>query len=269
MDLNYHNQEFSDIFPSDFNNDNHNSNYEDKSTIQQYHELQFMNNINNSSNFKNESGISNNYTMSSLNSAFNNLTIGNFLTNTSSVPSPPKNSKSLQPNENFVTRLLIENNIPDKNHEIIHESIEKWKQNISMYLTTQTSSTSMNEIYHRVPAIHVIPKIIKLIDILKYDSENRFYVTGDGNNVKVKFNFKLTDQEIELLQTQWRESISKYLSTQSSAISLSDIGANVNKPFHLPNTIKLLDTIQSDPLNRFVVSGTPNLSFSLKNVLQC
>ena len=252
MDLKFNNQDFSSDFPLGVNNED--SNYDDKNNIL-HHQLHFTNNNSSSNSYINES-VSN-YNMSPLNAALSSLSVGNFIANTSSsVPSPPISGKLLQPNENFVTRLLIENNIPDKNHEIIHESIEKWKQNISMYLTTQTSSTSMNEIYHRVPASQVIPKVIKLIDILKYDSENRFYVTGDGNNVKVKFNFKLTDQEIELLQTQWRESISKYLSTQSSAISLSDIGANVNKPFHLPNTVKLLDTIQGDPQNRFVVSGT-------------
>jgi hypothetical protein len=174
-----------------------------------------------------------------------------------SLSTSPKPSSLQNPTENFLTRLLIESNIPEKNHEVIYDAIEKWKQNISLYLTSQTSSTSINEIYSRVPnpANHIIPKSIKLMDILKYDVENRFYVTGEGSSLKIKYNFKLSTEETELLQSQWRDSISKYLSTQSSAISLSDIGANVVKPFHLPSTIKLLETIQNDAQNRFVISG--------------
>ena len=209
----------------------------------------------------NDYDLQQNNSIDKVTQSFNFLSVQNQSLNMNNMPpspSSPSKQANVNSNENFLARLLADNHIPEKNHAMIYEAIEKWKQNISLYLTTQTSSTSINEIYNRVPnpTHHIIPKSIKLVDILKYDSENRFYVTGEGNSLKIKYNFKLSSQEIEQLQSQWRENISKYLSTQSSAISLSDIGANVMKPFHLPNTIKLLETIQNDPQNRFVISGT-------------
>lgn len=141
---------------------------------------------------------------------------------------------------------------------IIEENVEKWRKMLASFLSSQSTILSLPEISSRIPTPSMIPRSIKLVDVLKFDPESRFLVSGEGSNIKVKFNFKLSDADIEKFQSQWRDQISKYLGSQSSAISLSDIGANVSKPFYLPNTVKLLETLQTDPLNRFVLSGEGN-----------
>ena len=52
--------------------------------------------------------------------------------------------------------------------DAINDAVEKWKQNICMFLSTQTVSTSINEIYNRVQHSNIIPRSIKLIEVLKY-----------------------------------------------------------------------------------------------------
>lgn len=141
---------------------------------------------------------------------------------------------------------------------IIEEYVEKWRKTIAEFLSSQSNLLSLPEISSRIPTPSFIPRSLKLIDVLKFDPENRFFISGEGSNIKIKLNFKLSDQDIETLQNQWRDQISKYLGSQSSAIGLSDIGASVSKPFYLPTTIKLLETLQTDPLNRFVLSGEGN-----------
>ena len=60
---------------------------------------------------------------------------------------------------------------------------------------------------------------------------------------------------------KWRDDIALFLTKQQWAcptVGLHEIGAHVERPFFLPGRIKLLETLQLDPLQRFIVTGVGN-----------
>lgn len=139
--------------------------------------------------------------------------------------------------------------------EEIREFVDDWRRHLADYLSTQSSTVGLSDIGSNVARPTRLPTSVKLIDVLRTDPSNRFIITGEGNNIRAKFNFHLNEDQIASLVEQWRESISRFLSTQSTTVGLSDIGSHVARPFCLPNSIKLLETLQSDPQGRFAISG--------------
>ena len=60
---------------------------------------------------------------------------------------------------------------------------------------------------------------------------------------------------------KWRDDIALFLTKQQWAcptVGLHEIGAHVERPFFLPARVKLLETLQLDPLQRFIVTGVGN-----------
>jgi hypothetical protein len=137
----------------------------------------------------------------------------------------------------------------------IKDLVAKWRNSLANYLSNLTCTVGLSDIGSNVSRPYRLPSSVKLIDVLRTDPLNRFIITGEGNGIRAKFNFHLTEDQISCLVEQWRENISRFLSSQASSVGLSDIGSNVARPFCLPNSIKLLDTLQNDPVGRFAISG--------------
>jgi hypothetical protein len=139
--------------------------------------------------------------------------------------------------------------------EEIREYVEEWRNSLAEYLSMQSATVGLSDIGSNVARPSKLPTSVKLIDVLKSDEQNRFNVSGEGNSIRAKFNFNLNEGQIAAYVEQWREQISRFLSTQSTTVGLSDIGSHVQRPFCLQNSFKLLDILQNDPLDRFAVSG--------------
>jgi hypothetical protein len=56
----------------------------------------------------------------------------------------------------------------------------------------------------------------------------------------------------------WRDSVARHLFKQRIQIGLSQIGADVPRPYRLPGEYKLQDVLRSDPSERFVMKGGVN-----------
>ena len=197
------------------------------------------------------------------------IALGSPLPNSNSNDSTQTCDSSKSNNElttNNTSPLTPSNQSPREEGPVL----EKYRVSLASYLYNQTTTISLNEINARFPPPPPPPSSLatpsqtsptqRLIDIIRFDPENRFHMIGEGhsNNIRIKLNYKLTEEETLTLQNQWREQISNFLSNQNSAISLSDIGANVVKPFQLPITVKLLETLQTDLKERFILSGEGN-----------
>ena len=206
--------------------------------------------------------------MSSINSSSPESFLSPPLPNTNSNDSTQTcdSSKSNELTTSNTSPLTPSNQSPREEDPVL----EKYRVSLASYLYNQTTTISLNEINARFtppppPSSSLTTPsqtspTQRLIDILRFDPENRFHMIGEGhsNNIRIKLNYKLTEEETLALQNQWREQISNFLSNQNSAISLSDIGANVVKPFQLPITVKLLETLQTDLKERFILSGEGN-----------
>jgi hypothetical protein len=137
----------------------------------------------------------------------------------------------------------------------IKDLVAKWRNSLANYLSNLTCTVGLSDIGSNVSRPYRLPSSVKLIDVLRTDPLNRFIITGEGNGIRAKYNFHLTEEQVSSLVEQWRDNICRFLTAQPSSVGLSDIGSNVARPFCLPNSVKLLDTLQNDPLGRFAISG--------------
>lgn len=139
--------------------------------------------------------------------------------------------------------------------EEIKDYVSSWRSKLADYLSNLTCTVGLSDIGSNVVRPHRLPTSIKLIDVLRTDPLNRFIITGEGNGIRAKYNFHLSEEQVASLVDQWRDNICRYLTCQPNSVGLSDIGSNVSRPFCLPNSIKLLDTLLADPQGRFAISG--------------
>ena len=101
-----------------------------------------------------------------------------------------------------------------------------------------------------------IPSSVKLIFIMKTDPLNRFIIKGDGNAATARYNIQTNPDQESLWVAKWRDDISSFLTKQQwsvPSVALLDIGAHVVRPFFLPPSVKLIDALEADPFQRFVI----------------
>ena len=103
-----------------------------------------------------------------------------------------------------------------------------------------------------------IPSSVKLIFIMKTDPLNRFILKGDGNAAKARYNMQTDPDQESLWVAKWRDDIATFLTKQQwsvPSVALQDIGTHVVRPFYLQPHVKLLDALEADPFQRFVILG--------------
>ena len=145
--------------------------------------------------------------------------------------------------------------------EEISDLVEEWRGQIASFLMDCKRSVGLSDIGSSVPRPARIPSSVKLIFIMKTDPLNRFLIKGDGNAAKARYNMQIDPDQEGLWMNRWRDDIAAFMTKQqwaSPTVGLHEIGAHVERPFFLPARVKLLDTLQQDPLQRFLVTGTGN-----------
>ena len=145
--------------------------------------------------------------------------------------------------------------------EEISDLVEEWRGQIASFLMDCKRSVGLSDIGSSVPRPARIPSSVKLIFIMKTDPLNRFLIKGDGNAAKARYNMQIDPDEEGRWMNRWRDDIAAFMTKQqwaSPTVGLHEIGAHVERPFFLPARVKLLDTLQQDPLQRFLVTGTGN-----------
>jgi hypothetical protein len=143
----------------------------------------------------------------------------------------------------------------------IKDLVEEWRCMIAVFLMESKRSVGLSDIGSSVPRPPRIPSSVKLIFIMKSDPLNRFIIKGDGNSAKARYNMQTDPEQEALWVGKWREDVALFLAKQQwsvPSVGLHEIGAHVSRPFFLPSRVKLLETLQSDPLQRFVISGNGN-----------
>lgn len=103
-----------------------------------------------------------------------------------------------------------------------------------------------------------IPSSVKLIFIMKTDPLDRFILKGDGNAAKARYNMQTDPDQESLWVAKWRDDIATFLTKQQwsvPSVALQDIGTHVVRPFYLQPHVKLLDALEADPFQRFVILG--------------
>ena len=106
-----------------------------------------------------------------------------------------------------------------------------------------------------------IPSSVKLIFIMKTDPFNRFILKGDGNAAKARYNMQTDPDQESLWVAKWRDEIASFLTKQQwsvPSVALQDIGTHIVRPFFLPARVSLLDALEGDPFQRFVIIGFGN-----------
>ena len=91
---------------------------------------------------------------------------------------------------------------------------------------------------------------IKLKELLMYDPGERFELIGEGDDITV--TRKLSSEEITACVDEWKSAILIFLKRR--IVSISEIGAILPRPKNLPNRVKLLEVLRTDPLNRFHIT---------------
>lgn len=128
----------------------------------------------------------------------------------------------------------------------LKDIVNKWRDAMCRYLGY--ANLPLCSLATALPRPPLVDKSIKLIDVLRCDS--RFVVHGPGNNVMVSVRRSLEEQEV--IKDTWRDDIYAYIKLHMRRFSVSQIGADVPRPAGLLKpTSKLLDVINSDPLQRF------------------
>jgi hypothetical protein len=102
---------------------------------------------------------------------------------------------------------------------------------------------------------------VKLIFIMKTDPFNRFILKGDGNAAKARYNMQTDPDQESLWVAKWRDEIASFLTKQQwsvPSVALQEIGTHIVRPFFLPARVSLLDALEGDPFQRFVIIGFGN-----------
>eukprot|EP00596_Hydrurales_sp_CCMP1899_P009800 CAMPEP_0119035564 /NCGR_PEP_ID=MMETSP1177-20130426/2648_1 /TAXON_ID=2985 /ORGANISM="Ochromonas sp, Strain CCMP1899" /LENGTH=1104 /DNA_ID=CAMNT_0006994003 /DNA_START=168 /DNA_END=3482 /DNA_ORIENTATION=- len=140
----------------------------------------------------------------------------------------------------------------------ISDLVEEWRALIAAFLLEPRKSVGLSDIGSSVPRPMRIPSSVKLIFILKTDPENRFILTGDGNAAKAQFNMEKDPEQESLWIAKWRDDVSIYLTKEQwsvPSVSISDIECKVARPLYLLPQVKVLEVLEADPFQRFVMLG--------------
>jgi len=152
--------------------------------------------------------------------------------------------------------------------EEISEGVEEWRNLLVQFLSAQATLCGLSDIGSAVIRPPSVPNSIKLLDVLKCDPLQRFLIVGEGNNIRAKLNFILNDEQMASVIDQWRDNISRFLSTTWTTVSLVDIDAHVIRPIFLPDSVSLADVLSTDPAGRFAVSGDEGNGSTIPNTLR-
>lgn len=66
----------------------------------------------------------------------------------------------------------------------IAQFVEDWRTAVANFLASQSVSVSLSDIGSSIARPSNLPASVKLIDVLRADSQQRFVLTGDGNSVR-------------------------------------------------------------------------------------
>jgi len=148
----------------------------------------------------------------------------------------------------YVKRVL-------SNDEIV-TYIMDWMESIFNYLLKKGWYANLNEIASQFRRPFPLPKSIRLLEMMRNDTLNRFHFDGEGCDLRVK---AIVDPvQADQYTIIWRDSVAHHLFKQGIKVSLSQIGVDVPRPNRLPGEYKLQDILKSDPSERFVMNGGVN-----------
>mmetsp|Transcript_1065 Transcript_1065/g.1187 ORF Transcript_1065/g.1187 Transcript_1065/m.1187 type:complete len:888 (-) Transcript_1065:21-2684(-) len=143
----------------------------------------------------------------------------------------------------------------------ISDLVEEWRALIATFLLDSKRSVGLSDIGSSVPRPVRIPTSVKLIFIMKTDPSNRFILKGDGNAAKARYNMQADSFQETVWIDRWTDDIAIFLTKQQWAmpsVGLHEIGTHVVRPFFLPPRVKLLETLQADLKQRFLIIGFGN-----------
>jgi hypothetical protein len=133
--------------------------------------------------------------------------------------------------------------------------IEKWRSNLSILLTDKIEPVELSQIGSKLLQIPMMVKSLKLKlkDLILFDPLQRFQIIGEPPIFYVKRI--LSNDERLTYVVDWMESIFIYLLDKGWYANLNEIASQCKRPFPLPKSIKLLDMMRNDTLNRFHFDG--------------
>jgi hypothetical protein len=148
--------------------------------------------------------------------------------------------------------ISIKGSLNMDNERIVY-SLEKWRQNLSDFLMGQNHNIQVNLLGSKVPRPNDLVGV-KLKNVFLYDPLSRFRTENEGPNLSVKVN--LNTDEIDEIVAAWLNRISEFLvAAYPLSVSINEISKVNPRPFRIPNSIKITETIRNDPLRRFHVIG--------------
>mmetsp|Transcript_32125 Transcript_32125/g.30618 ORF Transcript_32125/g.30618 Transcript_32125/m.30618 type:complete len:787 (-) Transcript_32125:234-2594(-) len=151
--------------------------------------------------------------------------------------------------------------------------IAKWRDDIASLLNRQQwsgQSVGIQEIEGLVVRPFFLHPDVQLLEVLAADPFHRFVIIGFGIDTQITIrNFRGDEPEIEEFVEHWRLLIADYLISKSAiqgvtgshpllGLGLSQVGAYVPRPLGVPGSVKLIDVMRGDPINRFLISGEGN-----------
>lgn len=133
--------------------------------------------------------------------------------------------------------------------------IEKWRNNLTFLLMDILEPVELSQIGSRLLQLPVMVKSakIRLKDLILFDPLQRFQIIGEPPIFYVKR--VLSDAERVKCVMDWMEEIFDYLLEKGWYANLNEIASQFKRPFSLPKSIRLLDTLRNDTLHRFHFVG--------------
>jgi hypothetical protein len=138
------------------------------------------------------------------------------------------------------------------------EVVQSWRTQIASFLSKFTTAVMLSEIERSFPRPSGVPSKCTLEMILQNDPFERFAVSGTDASTRARRIYRVDDTEIRESVLEWQESLAEFLSNQGSAVSLSDLGSQIVRPNGVPISVKLIDVLKTDPLNRFIITNDAN-----------
>lgn len=140
----------------------------------------------------------------------------------------------------------------------IQDGMERWRSTIALFFDQNPSPAELGRITSFVQRPSVVPRDVKIKDVLRTDPLNRFRIYGESNCLYVAR--VLSPLEDDHYREIWRLRIIEFIVAQERRVSLSLIGSNTTKPFQLGGKAKLIEVLRTDPFNRFSLSSVTSNS---------
>lgn len=140
------------------------------------------------------------------------------------------------------------------NDVLVMDQLERWRHNLAFLLLEKAEAIELSLIGSTLLKLPImVKKKLKLKDIILYDPLQRFQIIGKPPMFSVKRIFS-DDERVGSIM-DWLSNIFDYLVEKGWYADLNEIALQFKRPFHLPNTVRLLDTLRNDTLNRFYIDG--------------